>query len=700
MTTAPPMECRWAGAILCVYLWGRREVVGVVWQLHDSDAPDGFDPAKMKDVLERLDLRPLPESLMTFIDWLANYTLSPPGMVLKLALTAPGVFDPPKMKTAYTLSDQVPNRPTAARERVMGVLADKLPRTTVEIADEASVSPSVIKGMAEAGNLIPVPRAADAPFTDPDPDFGGVTLSASQDAAAKVLKDKVEAQTYSVTLLDGVTGSGKTETYFEAVAACIAKGKQALILLPEIALTVQFLDRFEARFGCRPGLWHSDLSQRERRRTWKAVTDSKVKVLVGARSALFLPYPDLGLIIVDEEHEQAFKQEEGVIYHARDMAVVRASIGKFPIILSTATPSLETMINVEQGRYDVVTLDTRHGTATLPDITAIDMREDKPESGRWLSPTLIDALSATFEDGNQAMLFLNRRGYAPLTLCRVCGHRMQSPDTSSWLVEHRHTGRLVCHHTGFSMPKPKRCPKCDSEDSLVGCGPGVERVAEEVKERFPDRTVEIMSSDTIGHPKEAEALVTRMTKGDIDVLVGTQMMAKGYHFPGLTLVGVVDADLGLNGGDLRASERTFQLLYQVAGRAGRADKPGQVFLQSYMPEHEVMQALIAGDRDAFLDVEADAREIVHLPPFGRLAGVVVSGPQENQVRQIAQQLAHMAPITSDAQVLGPAPAPFTFAAWALPLSLAGEGSKKLQYSGIYPRVAGDDEGAKCGPRCS
>ncbi len=646
------------GSIVEVPL-GPRTVTGVVWDLHDEDwAPDGISLDRLKPIAACLEAAPLPPVLLRFVDWVAAYTVTPPGSVLRLVLRVPAALEPPKMKTAYVGGDTPPAKMTRARERVLELLKDGLPRTPTEIAHEAGVSAGVVKGLAEVGSLNIVERLIDLPFPPPVADYAKVDLSVKQQLAADGLVAAVKRAEFSVNLLDGVPGSGKTETYFEAIAAAIECDSQVLILLPEIALTVQFLDRFAARFGERPAEWHSDLSARERRRTWRAVAQGNVKVLVGARSALFLPYPKLGLIVVDEEHDSAFKQEEGVIYHARDMAVVRASLGDFPIVLSSATPSLETLVNVEHGRYGCVSLPSRHGSAVMPEVEAIDMRHDEPERGQWLSPVLINALKETFAAGDQAMLFLNRRGYAPLTLCRRCGHRMTSPNSTSWLVEHRFLNRLICHQSGFWMPKPKECPSCGAEDSLVGCGPGVERVAEEAADLFPEQVMEIMSSDTVHGPIGIQEILDDMTNGEIDLLIGTQIVAKGHHFPNLTLVGIVDADLGLSGGDLRAAERTFQLLSQVAGRAGRAEKKGRVLLQTYMPEHKVMKALVAGDRDAFLETEAQEREDSGMPPFGRLAGLIVSGPEEDLVLETVRRLARAAPAASGIEVWGPAPAPF------------------------------------------
>ena len=546
---------------------------------------------------------------------------------------------------------------TRARERVFELLAQGPPRTAKDIARAAAVGPGVVKGLADAGALAPVELRSIVQDNAPDWARPGPDLSDAQSAAAGRLRDKAAAGKFSATVLDGVTGSGKTEVYFDAIARVLDEGHQVLVLLPEIGLTAQWLDRFERRFGTVPELWHSDLSQGQRKRAWRRTAEGRARVVVGARSALFLPFPDLGLIVVDEEHDPSFKQEDGPIYHARDMAVVRASLGDMPVVLVSATPSLETVANVSAGRYDCLHLPDRFGKAELPKVVAIDMRSDPPERGRWLSPPLVDAIQATVSDGEQVMLFLNRRGYAPLTLCRACGHRLQCPNCTAWLVEHRQGGRVQCHHCGFNVALPSSCPACTADGKMVACGPGVERLAEEVAERFPTLRVALMSSDNMAGPDAVADLVGRFERHEVDLLIGTQIMAKGHHFPLLTLVGVVDADLGLAGGDLRAIERTYQLLFQVSGRAGRADRPGKVMLQTYLPDHPVMAALLSSDRDGLIARETEARRSAGMPPFGRLAALIVSGRDPDLVRDAAYALAQGAPQGKELQVLGPAPAP-------------------------------------------
>ena len=638
---------------------GPRIVLGVVW----GDGTRDFGAAKLKSVAERLDAPPLTEEMRRLVDWVASYTLAPPGAVLRMAMSVPDALFPPRALTGYALTArgraalERGESLTPARRRVLEALQDGPSAPAADVARRAACGAGVVRALAELGLLETVALPLRVAAAPPDWRRPGATLSSAQQIAADELVAKVRQGEFSVTLLDGVTGSGKTEVYFAAIAAALERGKQVLVLLPEIALSAQWLTRFAERFGAPPAQWHSDLGHAERRDTWRGVADGQISLVVGARSALFLPFSDLGLIIVDEEQDASFKQEEGVIYHARDMAVVRASIEKLPIVVVSATPSLETTVNVEQHRYQRLHLPARHGAALLPDIRLLDLRRHKPERQRFLAPPLVDALAETLAAGEQAMLFLNRRGYAPLTLCRSCGLRLQCPNCTAWLVEHRFHGRLQCHHCGHGEPLPPLCPNCGAAASFAACGPGVERLAEEVTLRFPKARLAVMASDTLIGPRAAAELVESVASHAIDVLIGTQVVAKGHHFPLLTLVGVVDADLGLSGGDLRAAERTFQLLHQVAGRAGRAERPGVVYLQTYMPEHPVMRALVADDRDRFLATEAEARRAQGWPPFGRLAALIISAPDDEIADRVAQAYARSAPHMPGVEALGPAPAP-------------------------------------------
>ncbi|WP_018980515.1 primosomal protein N' [Saccharibacter floricola] len=648
---------------------GKKEVVGCVWGPSAPSLPPDLRPAPPKRIVALAKLRsieglvehmpPLPESLRHFVDWVAAYGMNAPGMVLAIAMRVPaaGGIKPVTGWVRSEASMPAGFRLTPARQAVLDAVSEEQPHTVTELSERSGASAAVIRGLAQAGLL--EERMIDRPSVQkrPDPDYHPPILSPNQAAVAEALVHSVQAQRFEVTLLEGVTGSGKTEVYFEAVAACLREGKQVLVLLPEIVLTAQWTSRFAARFGVEPAVWHSELGHKTRRETWCAVESGQTRVVVGARSALFLPFTDLGLVVVDEEHESTYKQEEGVLYHGRDMAIVRARMARAAIVLVSATPSMETLANVEQGRYRHEQLDARHGGAQLPEISLLDLREHGPERGLFLSPVLCDAIEKRLEAGEQAMLFLNRRGYAPLTLCRACGHRIQCPNCSAWMVEHRARRVFACHHCERVEPLKPVCPECGAEHSLVPIGPGIERIDEEVRARFPQAKLLSMASDTLTSPAAMAEAVGRIANNDVNLIIGTQIVAKGWHFPNLTLVGVVDSDLGLGGGDLRAAERTMQLLHQVAGRAGRGEKPGQVMLQSYVSDHPVMQALQHNDFQAFMEQEAAQRRPGFWPPYGRLAAVIVSAPKESHAEQLARHIALNAPEGEGIQVLGPAPAP-------------------------------------------
>ncbi|MEM9170112.1 MAG: primosomal protein N' [Pseudomonadota bacterium] len=642
---------------------GPRERIGVVWR---SDRPAGeraIDPSRLKPLVARLDAPALSADVMAFVEWVAAYTMFPLGSVLRLVMRGGDALRPVKAATGYLLGpgqdvDAVATTP-GRRAVVAAAAAAGAPATARALAQAAGVGEGVVRGLVAAGALESVAIDPDVPFAPPDLDAPGRALSADQEQAAARAAALVDETKPKPLLIDGVTGSGKTEVYLEAVAAALRADPQAqaLILLPEIALTLPFLERVAERFRAAPAAWHADVKPAERRRVWKRVADGSARIVVGARSALFLPFRNLRLIVVDEEHESAYKQEDGVVYHGRDMAVARAALGRFPVLLASATPSLETVVNVEAGRYDFVRLSSRFGPAQLPAVNLVDLRRTPAEPGAWLAPELVNAVDRRLARREQSLLFINRRGYAPLTICRRCGHRMKAPDSDTWLVEHRFENRLVCHHTGFSMPKPAACPNCGAVGGLAACGPGVERLAEEVARRWPDARSAVLSSDTAQTPAALQETLARMKAGDVDILVATQVVAKGHTFPGLTLVGVVDADMGLAGGDLRAAERPFQLISQVTGRAGRADKPGAALLQTYQPDAPVLRALAAGDRDSFLEAEAEGRRRLGFPPYGRLAAVILRSADETALKAAAD--AHRAALAParDVAVWGPAPAP-------------------------------------------
>ncbi|MGX1421897.1 primosomal protein N' [Bradyrhizobium elkanii] len=635
---------------------GPREVVAVVWA--ENANPDPRLHNRLKDVSEKLDVPPLKPELRQLVDWVSNYTLSARGMVLRMTLRMGDNLGPERTRLGVRLVGEPPRRLTPARRRAIEVLSDRLLHGKSEAArEEAGVSSGVIDGLVDEGTLTVEAMPPPAPPPVPDPSYAQPDFSREQRSAVDVMRALAASGSFHVALLDGVTGSGKTEVYFEAIAENIRRGKQTLILMPEIALTGQFLDRFAQRFGVRPLEWHSELTPRTRARNWAAIAEGKAPVVVGARSALFLPYADLGLIIVDEEHDQAYKQDDGAHYHARDMAVVRAHIAKIPIVLASATPSVESEVNARKGRYQRVALPSRFGGQHMPHIEAIDMRRAPPPRGRFISPVLAEQIRHAIERREQALLFLNRRGYAPLTLCRACGHRFACTICDAWLVDHRFRQRLVCHHCGFSMPRPNICPHCAAEESLVAVGPGVERLQEEAAHIFPEARTMVLSSDLITSIETMRSELNEIAEGRVDIIIGTQLVAKGHNFPRLNLVGVIDADLGLSNGDPRAAERTFQLLNQVVGRAGREQGRGVGFLQTHQPEHPVIKALIANDREAFYASEIEIRERTGYPPFGRLASLIVSAGDRPTAEGFARKLAAVAPLDERIQVLGPAEAP-------------------------------------------
>jgi primosomal protein N' (replication factor Y) len=645
------------GTIVRVPL-GPRELHGVVWEADRLPAIEVAD-AKLRPIRGPVDAPPLPRPVRRLVEWVADYYLVPPAAVLRMVLSVSAALDGGRTVTEYRATGQLPGRMTKAREAALRALGDRQGLVR-ELAEWAGVSDGVIRGLVDCGAIEAVSVAADHAPALPNPDFARPDLEPAQDTAARELVAAVAARRFQPFLLDGVTGSGKTEVYLEAVAEAVRQGGQALVLLPEIALTEPFLRRFAVRFGCAPVQWHSDLRASERRTAWRAAASGTARVIVGARSALFLPYPNLRLIVVDEAHETSFKQEDGVPYHARDVAVMRAQLEALPIVLATATPAIETLAQVERGRYRHLTLPDRYGGARLPDVDAVDLRLHPPASGRWLAPPLVEAIGAALARNEQALLFLNRRGYAPLTLCRHCGTRIECPNCTAWMVEHRLVKRLQCHHCGLVEAVPESCPECGEPDGLVPCGPGVERIAEEVEALFPSARQALATSDTIHSPAQAKALVDAVEAREVDILIGTQLVTKGYHFPELTLVGVVDADLALTGGDLRAGERCFQQISQVAGRAGRAAKPGRVLIQTHQPGAPVIAALVAGDAAGFYAAETEARRAAAMPPFGRLAAIIVSGPDEVAVAETARAIGRSASTDVDGlTVLGPAPAPLS-----------------------------------------
>ncbi|MEO9296900.1 primosomal protein N' [Devosia alba] len=662
------------GSIVSVPL-GPRLVLGVVW-----GAPkDMVAHNRLRDIAHAYDVPPLSEELLKLVEWVARYTLAAPGQVLRAVLRSTEALDAPRPVLAFRRTRTEPDKLTPARLRVLEVLMDDMAWPKAALLEAAGVSASVVEGLERVGAIERLELPAPPIVEPPNPEAAVATLSVGQQQALEQIL-ALDAQQFGVALLDGVTGGGKTEVFFEAVADTLRAGRQALILLPEIALTNSFISRFTKRFGTRPAEWHSDMTPVQRAKVWRGVLDGTVRAVVGARSALFLPFRELGMLVLDEEHDGAYKQADGITYHARDMAVVRAHLSNARVILSSATPSVETRNNANGGRYAHVLLTSRYAEAAMPNITTIDMRIDGPEKGSWIAPLLAREVFGALDRGEQALLFLNRRGYAPLTLCRSCGHQYQCPDCSAWMVEHRFRGVLMCHHCGHEVRTPTVCGECGAADALIAVGPGIERVAEEAAARFPDARRVILSSD-MGSTAQLKERLAEIERGEFDLIIGTQLVSKGHHFEKLTVVGVLDADLGLAHGDPRAAEKTFQILTQVAGRAGRASRNGKAFLQTYHPDHAVMRAMVSGDREAFYAHELAARESGGLPPFGRLAALIISANEHDVAMGFAKKLLSAAPMAEGVRLFGPADAPIAMVRGRYRVRLLAQSGKDFDLSG-------------------
>ena len=646
------------GAFVDVPL-GRTRTLGVVWGPGEGQV----QRSRLRAITNVLKVPPLKEEMRDFIRRLSDYTITPLSDVLRLATRTQGLDNPLPTKTVYVDTGSRDATLTDARLRVLSVLqaAGGRPMTNPEICQEASVSGAVVTGLSKIGVLEPKIVSRDEPYPELVLGRQEIELTEDQDAAASRLKELISERQFSVTLLKGVTGSGKTEVYLEAVAEVLQQGRQSLVLLPEIALTAQFLQRVAERFGSPPGVWHSGITSAERRRLWRAAANGGVQLVVGARSALFLPFKNLGLIVVDEEHDSSYKQEEGVIYSARDMSVMRGSLCRAKVVLCSATPSLETWVNARNGKYRRLDLTARYGDALLPEISPVDMRGDVLPNGKWMSRTLLHEVRQRIDRGEQSLLFINRRGYAPVTLCQNCGGQIGCRDCDARMVWHKFQSHLMCHQCGSTSPVPEECPHCEEAGDFVLLGPGVERLEEEAREYFPEARIETLSSDL---SRSGQSLVDRIdliARGEADIIIGTQLVAKGHNFPHLTLVGVIDADIGLYGSELRGAERTFQLIKQVSGRAGRKDTRGVALIQTWQPDHPVIRAIVSGDDEGFWKTEAEEREVAGVPPYGRYAGIILSSRNADAVQKKALEMARNASTLRaiGAEVLGPAPAPIT-----------------------------------------
>ena len=643
-----------------------RPYVGVVWGFGDS----GLPAEKIKSVVRVMDSR-LAVSDLQWIQRMSDWTLMTPGAVLKLIINIPDAFLPPRVEQLYSFDFDTKIKMTNARQAVADAFSsnDNEPMSVNDIVNIAHVSPAVVRTMIKNETLRPSDSRVienENRFVHEYHDMGNVTLNDEQSHAAAQIGDALSHGGFSVFLLDGITGSGKTQVYFDAVLRAYNAGKSVLLMMPEIALTAQFMSRFESRFGAPPVVWHSNLTAARRRDIWRGVLNGDIRVVVGTRSALFLPWQNLGLIVVDEEHDTSYKQEDMGNYHARDMAILRAAIAGFPVVLASATPSAETLENVANGKYRGLKLTSRFGGATLPKIETIDLREnrpttyktsnadDAPEIAGALSEPMCDAIAETLNNHQQVMLFINRRGFAPIVQCKKCGWTATCPDCSVGMTYHKRIGKLLCHMCGRTEPMPCKCENCEGEVSMRGIG--IEKIQEEVLARFPNARTAIVSSDTIASRQSLERIVSKMESGEIDIVIGTQILAKGHHFPNLTLVGVVDADMGLFGTDFRAAEHTFQQLFQVAGRAGRGAFPGHVLLQTYQPDNLVLNAICAGNRDDFMATDMAGRRMAKMPPYGQLVAVVIESAKENVLQKYCADLAAVAPSINGGRIMGPVPA--------------------------------------------
>lgn len=635
-----------------------RVCVGIVWGIGDSGLPQ----EKIKDVSFVYNAK-MPVADMQWLLRMSEWTLIPMGMVLRLIVNIPDAFSPPRIEQLYSFDFDSKTRMTQNRQAVLDAFAsnDNDPMTAIDVQNIARVSSAVVRNMIKNGGLIPVAQREKnlGDYAFDYQDLGNIKLNEQQQTAADVIGDAIKNGGFSVFLLDGITGSGKTQVYFDSAWRAYSQGKSVLLMMPEIALTAQFMSRFESRFGAPPVVWHSNLTAARRREIWRGVLNGKIKIVVGTRSALFLPWQDLGLVVIDEEHDTSYKQEDMGNYHARDMAILRAKISGFPVVLASATPSAETLENVNLGKYKCLRLTSRYGGAQLPEITTIDLRENRPtpytvadvEQIGSLSPQLCDALSETLAQGHQAMLFINRRGFAPIIQCKKCGWTATCSECSVGMTYHKRIGKLLCHMCGRTAPLPKVCPDCGCDVSMRGVG--LEKIQEEVSVRFPNVRTALVSSDIITSRQVLERLVSQLEQGKIDIVIGTQILAKGHHFPNLTLVGVVDSDMGLFGTDFRAAEHTFQQLFQVAGRAGRGEYAGRVLLQTYQPAHPVLTAICSGDRDGFMQTDMAGRKAAQMPPYGMLIAVIIEGEKEAVLHKYCQDLAAAAPIIHGAKIMGP-----------------------------------------------
>tara|TARA_B100000686_G_scaffold265830_1_gene280398 strand:+ start:10621 stop:12753 length:2133 start_codon:yes stop_codon:yes gene_type:complete len=615
-----------------------------------------LDAKKLKPISEIKNVPPISIELLNFCHWLSEWCMYDISLVTRMIIPSFNFLKSVKNKLVLFHNEKNINSMTNLGHKTFKYIKEKPGLTISDYCKELNISKVVIKKLIKDGNIL----SKESPFNQNDDlkikFYKNNNLNQYQlKAVEKVQELKSKS---SIFLLDGVTGSGKTEVYISIIRKELSIGKQSLILLPEIALTNQLLEKFEERFGVKPIVWHSELSLKDRHKNWLQVLNGNAPIVIGARSSLFLPFKSLSCIIVDEEHDASYKQDDGVIYNARDMAVVRGQKAAAIVILSSATPSLESLNNAKLGKYIRLNLPERFGNSTMPSIKLIDMRKIKTKSGKWISDIAVKAIDKSIKSKEQVLLFLNRRGYSPLTICKSCGFRFQCAHCSAWLVNHKKDNKMICHFCGYSENIINNCGQCGADDSFISCGPGVERLAEEIKILFPKVKLQILTSDTFTKKLE-KSFLNKIITGEINIIIGTQLVAKGHHFPHLNTVVAIDADLGLSGSDLRASEKTFQLLTQLSGRAGRESDSGIAYIQTYDPNHEVMQAILSGDKNNFLEAESKARNSRKLPPYGRLAALIIQSKNFNDLNMFLKLMSRNIPRIKNLRidVLGPVPAP-------------------------------------------
>ena len=567
---------------------------------------------KIKNVLKKLDVTPLKKTTIKFLNWFSEYNIIPKGMALKLVLLSSNVVE-------------------------------NFQKDTYKVF-ETDIKKSSIK--------------------------------LSEDQKKSLKKMNVSNQKFRVHVLQGTTGSGKTMVYFEALKNIINKGFQGLILLPEIGLTSQFEKKFVEFFGFTPAIWHSGITKKKKEIIWSGIANGEIKVVIGARSSLFLPFKKLGLIIVDEEHDQSYKQDEGVTYNARDMAIARASFENIPINLITAVPSIETYENIKKGKYSISKLEKRYQNASLPNYEIINLNETKLEKQSWLSKKILDKVNFHLDKKDQVLFFLNRRGFSPHVLCNKCFNSYSCPNCSINLVYHKKKNNLLCHYCGYKSSLKRTCVK-DGDCEFIFSGPGVERISEEVKKYFPSKKIEIFSSDTMNKKSSSDKL-EKIINNEVQILVGTQLISKGFHFPSLNCIVVVDIDLSLQGHDLRGAEKNLQLYHQLSGRAGRTGKPATVYFQTYNTNTKMISDLTNSNPDIFLDRELDIRRQNKLPPFQRFISLILTGDNEAKLEKEAFYFKSFIEKKIEGRILGPVSAPIFRLKRKFRIRMLIRGSKSLK----------------------